>query len=799
MDAGEGVDLAEGAGGRWVMDASRWARLKEVYGAALDRAGAERLSYVDRECAGDEDLRVEVRALLQVEGDTALEAPAWKVIAGAEDEDEPALLAPGARLGRYEIVRLIGRGGMGEVYEARQESPRRRVAIKVVGSWGYSARAARRLENEAAMLARLDHPNIAGVIELAFAEIAGVGRRAYVVMEYVEGVALTEATRGKSAREKLRLFVQVCAAVEHAHQRGVLHRDLKPSNILVDATGRVRVVDFGIAREVPGEDGGASAVRTLATAGGGIVPGTMAYMSPEQASGDSRRVDTRSDVFGLGVVLFEVLAGRLPRDARMMSMLELLRSIAEEEAPGLSRFEPGMRGDLELIVRTAMAREPGRRYQSVSMLREDVERFLEHKPLAIRAPGLVYTVGKMIRRHRVASGALGMGLGALVIGLVVGAVQYRKAHLAEALAKERLAETRKLATELVTDLYDKLEDFEGVTDVRVYLAREAASRLEKMLEIESDDPAVLWDLSTACLRLSQNTGHPGSANLGEVETARRLATRAYELRERVLATAPGDRDLRRGVAAAAVSAAMICGDPARRKALMERALGLNAATLSANPGDEHVAADLSYGWLVEGERRGETGEDAEEAFVRAEEFAAPMAAKYPEDHHWRGTWGITFSAHAQWLGLHDPDEAAQIFRKAREILAPQAAKHPEDYSMTRHMAKADSAEAEWLARHGRMEEAIALADRVVAGLRERWMKDRKNSFIRGDLAAALESAARVRQSGAGEGSPRIGDGREQAREAKELLLMDRPPGALSMDEQKRIGRIDRMLGEVGGR
>ncbi|MBS0191678.1 MAG: serine/threonine protein kinase [Planctomycetes bacterium] len=779
------MDLEEGA--RWVMDASRWARLKEVHSAALDVEVAKRFEYIDAVCGGDTDLRAEVAALLRVESDTALETPAWRVATVPEEGTEPALLTPGSVLGQYEIVRLIGRGGMGEVYEATQKSPSRRVAIKVVGSWSYSARAARRLENEAAMLARLDHPNIAGVIELAFAEIPGAGKRAYVVMEFVDGVPLTEAARGARVDAKLGLFQQVCDAVEHAHQRGVLHRDLKPTNILVDASSRVRVVDFGIAGEVlESGSGGVASLQTRITAPDAIVPGTLAYMSPEQASGHSKAVDTRSDVFALGVVLFELLAGELPRDPRAMSLVGLLRSITEDEPPRLSAREPSFRGDLDLIVRAAMAREPAFRYQSASALRTDIERFRTQQPLAIRPASLRYSLAKLIRRNRVTSAAIGLGVIALCAGVMVGAIQYRKAVRAEALARERLSDLRRSSTELITDLYDKLWDMDGVTTARKYLAGEALRRLEKLLAIDSDDPALLWDLSTACMKLAAPVGAFGSPNSGDTDGARRLCMRACELRERVLATAPRNREYRFGTAIALSNASAMCGDDESAR-LLARATQLLEALVEEDPSDEGATGLLSYVWIREGARRAQfgaqRGEDPAPAFERAEEIARGLAIKHPDSHRCVGSLGIAYSHHAQWLHDHDPDAAMRIFRRVQDVLRPEYVLHPEDYSMMRHLAFADGAEAEALLRSGMSDEAIALADRVVATLRDRLQKDPTDSMIRIDLAGALETSSRVRGR----------DGRAQAAEARALLLQDRTEESLSNGQRQLLTRLDKLL------
>jgi predicted Ser/Thr protein kinase/tetratricopeptide (TPR) repeat protein len=299
-------------------------------------------------------------------------------------------------LGPYRILRLLGEGGMGVVYLAEQDRPRRRVALKVLKPGAATTGHLRRFEHEADVLGRLQHPNIAQVFAAGTAEL-GHGVQPYFAMEYIDGQPLTSYAQERRLgnRERLAIMVEVCRAVQHAHAKGVIHRDLKPGNILVDASGQPKVLDFGVARLTDVD----IHATTLGTGVGQLV-GTIPYMSPEQAAAEPDALDTRSDIYTLGVLCYELLTGRLPHTLHGKSPLEAARTIREDDPVALGSVNRAFRGDLETIIATALDKDPGRRYPSAAALADDIERYLTNQPIVARRAGALYRMRKFVQRNK---------------------------------------------------------------------------------------------------------------------------------------------------------------------------------------------------------------------------------------------------------------------------------------------------------------------------------------------------------------------------------------------------------------
>ena len=376
-----------------------------------------------------------------------------------------------ARIGRYTIVRVLGEGGMGTVYEAQQESPKRTVALKVIRAGYLSPELLRRFTQESQVLGRLQHPGIAQVYEAGvFVEtpvepptavggpsyprpsihhpptsVGGSTSIPFFAMEFIRGVPLTEYVNQKAldTRDRLELVAKVCDAVYHAHQKGVIHRDLKPGNILVDESGQPKILDFGIARATDSD----IQQTTLQTDIGQLI-GTIPYMSPEQVSGDPNDLDTRSDVYALGVIAYEILAGRLPYDLQRKMIHEAARIIREEEPTRLSSINRTLRGDVETIVAKALEKDKVRRYQSAESLASDIRRYLKDEPIAARPASTWYQAAKFSRRNRALVGGVAASFMLLVGGVIATAWQANVARGERDRAVVAEKETSKRADEL---------------------------------------------------------------------------------------------------------------------------------------------------------------------------------------------------------------------------------------------------------------------------------------------------------------------------------------------------------------
>jgi tRNA A-37 threonylcarbamoyl transferase component Bud32 len=351
-------------------------------------------------------------------------------------------------IGPFSIRRVIGSGGMGIVYEAMQESPRRKVAIKVMKRGITSSSALRRFQFESQVLARLHHPGIAQIYEAGTWD-DGTGGVPFFAMEFIAGAkTLNQFSIDKKldTPQKLELFARVCDAVHHGHQKGIIHRDLKPGNILIDRQGNPKVIDFGVARSTDSD----LAVTTQQT-DVGVLVGTLQYMSPEQCEADPDIIDTRSDVYAMGVVLYQMLCGKAPYDLESVPIFDAAKIVREQPPARLSVVNPLLRGDLETIVSKAMAKDPEYRYQSALELKHDLERYVKGEPISARPLSLTYQLSLLMRRNKAAVVATMVIAAVLVAATAVSIVLAVKAHRAQEVAvaaqQQVEAELSKAATQ----------------------------------------------------------------------------------------------------------------------------------------------------------------------------------------------------------------------------------------------------------------------------------------------------------------------------------------------------------------
>ena len=430
------------------------------------------------------------------------------------------------RIASFRILGIIGEGAMGVVYEAEQDRPHRRVALKVIRP-GFAAPARlRRFEHEADVLGRLQHPGIAQIYHAGVAE-TGHGVQPYFAMELVRGRTLNDFVldRQLPMKERLRLFTQICDAVEHAHQKGVIHRDLKPANIVVDDSGQPKVLDFGLARAIDAD------VQSTMHTGAGEMVGTVAYMSPEQVSGATDQLDTRSDVYALGVIGYELLADRSPYDLHRKPLAEMARIIREEEPARLSSVTRRLPADIETIVAKALEKDKTRRYASAAEMAADVRRFLRDEPIVARPPSAIYQIQKFAKRHTAVVAGVAAVFAVLVAGIIVSSWLAIRARRAEATADTRAVEARREAakSQAVTKFMQEMlaaanpENAQG-KDVTVRAALdEAAKRVDA--GTLANEPEV-----EAAVRAAIGTTYQG---LGVFEAATRQLTLALETQQKI--------------------------------------------------------------------------------------------------------------------------------------------------------------------------------------------------------------------------------------------------------------------------
>lgn len=461
------------------MSPDDWRIVEDLFHEALERDPASRNLFLDQASA-DAAVITEVRRLLAEHDaepqfmeqpiiDAGLASDALDAVAdnppALPDSSSPAGFTAGLDIPGYRIIELIGEGGMGLVYAAGQESPQRQVALKIIRPGFITADALRRFDHESQILGRLRHPGIGRIFQAGAADAGGV-QLPFFAMEFIDGVPITRFVRehGLGLRDRLRLFAELCEAVHYAHQQGVIHRDLKPGNILVE-TGSIDgkpprpiVLDFGVARVMDGS------ARSMVTDRTHLI-GTLPYMSPEQIAADTDGIDIRSDVYALGVILYELLAGTRPHDLDDTSLTEAIRIITEVSPAPLGTIDRRLRGDLETIVGKAMAKERQQRYQAASALLADVRRYLNNEPIAARPPSVTYQARMFARRNRTLVAGAAAVILALVAGLATTLWQMNQANRNAMQANQR-AEQVTAINDFLQEILTLVNDPAATHDIR---------------------------------------------------------------------------------------------------------------------------------------------------------------------------------------------------------------------------------------------------------------------------------------------------------------------------------------------
>ena len=551
-----------------------WPKVKEIFSAALELKPDERISFLNTACAADENLRSEVLGLLSAHDSSGdfIQHPAVVDVGFLVSDTNHSAAAAGQHIGTYEIIRELGRGGMGAVYLASRadEAFDKQVALKLIKRGMDSDAIIKRFVMERQILANLDHPNIARMIDGGTTEDG----LPYFVLEYIEGTTITRYCdeHKLNTLERLKLFLQVCAAVQFAHQNLIVHRDLKPSNIIVTKDGTPKLLDFGIAKLLSVD----SALVETETIGRLFTP---EYASPEQLRG--LPITTTSDVYSLGVVLYELLSGHRPFSLASRSAEEIARMITTSEPlkpsvvitrheamphaddghhsltpEGISRTREGnvdklrrrLVGDLDNILLKALRKEPERRYASVQDLSADLQRHLTGLPVLAREDTFAYRAGKFIQRNKASVAAAAVVAITLISATVVTTWQATVAKRERAKAERHFKEVRNLTNSFLFDFHDSIADLNGATQAREMVVKKAQEYLSTLAQEAGDDRELLWELSTAYLKLGDVQGRPGFSRTGDTAGALKSYEQSLDIRRRLVTLEPNNTEYQLGLA-----------------------------------------------------------------------------------------------------------------------------------------------------------------------------------------------------------------------------------------------------------
>jgi len=719
------------------MNPEEWKRVRDELETALGLDGPAREAHLDVLRSRDAALAAAVVELLARDTDSVVDnAPSPEPF--GELFAAPAL-EPGTRLGAYRVEGLIASGGMGSVYRAERADAQfeKSVAIKLIKRGMDSEEILRRFRYERQVLAALEHPGIARLLD------GGVSQEGqpYFVMEYVEGAPIDQwcDDRRLGIDARLELFQKICVAVHYAHQHLVVHRDLKPSNILVTESGEPKLLDFGVARMLDPE-GGEELSRSTAEQG---FFGTPSYASPEQLLGE--RVTTATDVYSLGVVLYRLLAGKRPYELSKVSRAEGARLVCEVDPtpPSRAAADPGgagntrrLEGDLDTIVLMALRKEPERRYASAEQLADDVQRHLDGQPVIARPNTLSYRAAKFFGRNRAAS-LIGAGLVlSLLVGFLTSSSLYVEAseateeaeenfiaaeaaraeavqHLADAEAASAEAqrnyeEIRRLASTFIFEVSGDIGPLEGSVQARERIVRSALQHLDRLAEEEADDPAIQVELANAYLRLGDLQGGSLNSSLGRRGEASVSYATGTAMGRALLARDEESVELRDLVARGLYRQAdldLLEGEPRRAHERLEEALSLVAVDADSSAARATRAVVLER--LSQREKDEGSLDSARERLEESLELLGQIAEEHPEDARYRRDLAIANSKLAEVLGRQGRiDGAEACFLDARDLLEELIEEGTQDVGLRGVFAAVLSSLGNLYLHTGRLEDAV---------------------------------------------------------------------------------------------
>ena len=751
------------------MTPERWEQIRDVLEKALELAPEQRSAFLDGACSSDPSLRNEVEVLLASSANLPsgfLQSSAMAELISAELESvsSAAAMEEGQEFAQcFLLIRKLGEGGMGQVWLAEQTSPvRRQVALKMIKAGMYDEAVVERFQSERQSLAIMEHPAIAKVFD------AGTTPQGqpYFVMEYVPGLPITEyCDRMKlTIRDRLELFIETCEGVQHAHQKAIIHRDLKPANILVvevDGKPVPRIIDFGLAKAAAHPIAGDARKTEF-----GNLVGTPGYMSPEQADANVRDIDTRTDVYSLGVVLYVLLAGREPFESKhdeKQQLDELLRKVREEEPPRPSTRVSGdrhstsaiaearsteprqltrlLRGDLDWITMKALEKDRARRYGAPSELAADIRRNLNHEPVLARPASAAYRSGKFVKRHKLALAVASVFALMALAGALAIVREAQIARTQEARAERRFESLRKLTDSMLFEFYDSIEKLPGSTAARELVVRRALEYLEQINAEAHDDPATLRDLAAGYERLAQiqaGLGTPHLGGAGSFDQAKQLYGKAIDIRQKLVSLDPANATLQRELSNTLLNIALIheqLGDMSGGLQFLQQRLEIEE-TLQRKDHSDTLASEIARTLSNMGALQVWLGDrDSALAYEnRALDIGEGLLKANPNNVQaqatvWRSlTWsGWALKLQRKFRG------AAESWRRALTISEKLASEYPNNTTYQRYLISDHGNLCESLAYAGEFSEVQSHCEKAIAINRMMVDSDRNNAQALADL------------------------------------------------------------------